>query len=45
MRKNKIDYETDLSTKDTDIEVNMDTSTWSTGDKKKLQHMKEFHQE
>ena len=33
--ENKIDYETDLSTKDTDIKVNMDTRTWSTGDKKK----------
>ena len=43
--ENKIDYETDLSTEDTDIEINMDTSTWSTAYKKKLQHMTEFHQE
>ena len=35
---------TDLSTEDTDIEINTDTSTWSTADKKKLQHMMEFHQ-
>ena len=43
--ENKIDYETDLSAEDTDIEINTDTSTWSTADKKKLQHMTEFHQE
>ena len=43
--ENKIDYETDLSTEDTDLEINMDTSTRSTADKKKLQHMTEFHQE
>ena len=40
-----IDYETDLSTNNTDIEINTDTSTWFTADKKKLQHMREFHQE
>ena len=34
--ENKINYETDLSTEDTDIEINMDTSTWSTADKKIL---------
>ena len=43
--ENKIDYETVLSAKYTDIEINTDTSTWSTADKKKLQHMTEFHQE
>ena len=43
--ENKIDYETDLSTEDTDIKINMDTCTWSTADKKMLQHMTEFHQE
>ena len=41
--EDKIGYETDLSTKDTDIEINTDTSTWPTADKKKLQHMTEFH--
>ena len=41
--ENKIDYETDLSAEDTNIEINMDNSTWSTADKKKLQHMMEFH--
>ena len=43
--ENKIYYETDLSAEDADIKINMDTSTWSTADKKKLQHMAEFHQE
>ena len=43
--EDKIGYETDLSTEDTDIEINTDTSTWSTADKKKLQHMMEFHKE
>ena len=43
--EDKIGYETDLSTKDTDIEINTDTSTWSTANKKKLQHMMEFHME
>ena len=43
--ENKIDYETDLSAEDTDIEINMDTSTWSTADRKKIQHTTEFHKE
>ena len=43
--ENMITYETDLSAKDTDIEINTDTCTWSAADKKKLQHMMEFHQE
>ena len=43
--ENKINYETNLSAEDTHIEINMDTSTWSAADKKKLQHMTEFHQE
>ena len=43
--ENKITYETNLHPKDTDIEINMDTSTWSVADKKKLQHMTESHQE
>ena len=42
--ENKIDYENDLSAEDTDIEINTDTSTWSTADKKKLPHMTEFFQ-
>ena len=43
--EDKIGYETDLSAKDTDNEINTDISTWSTADKKKLQHMTEFHKE
>ena len=43
--KDKIGYETDLSAKDMDLEINTDTSTWSTANKKKLQHMTEFHME
>ena len=43
--EDKISYETDLSAKDTDIEINTDTSAWSTPDKNKLQHMMEFHTE
>ena len=43
--EDKIGYETDLSAKDMDIEIDTDTSTWSTAYKKKLQHMTEFHME
>ena len=43
--EDKIGHETDLSTEDTDIKINTDTSTWSTADKKKLQHMMEFLKE
>ena len=38
-------YKTDLSTENTDTEVNQDTSSWSEREKKKLQHMTEFHTE
>ena len=43
--ENRINYETHLSAKDTYIKINMNTSAWSAADKKKLQHMTEFHQE
>ena len=43
--ENRINYEPNLSAEDTDIKINMDTSAWSAADKKKLQHMTEFHQE
>ena len=43
--ENKINYETNLSAEDTDDEIDTDTSTWSAADRKKLQHMTEFHQE
>ena len=42
--ENKINYETDLSAEYTDDEIHIDTSTWSAADRKKLQHMTEFHQ-
>ena len=43
--ENRTDYETDLSAKNIDDEIHADTSTWSPANKKKLQHMSEFHQE
>ena len=43
--ENKINYDQNLSPEDTDIEIYTDTSNWSAVDKKKLQHMTEFHQE
>ena len=43
--ENKVGYETDLSAEDTNGEIHTDTSTWSVADRKKLQHMTEFHQE
>ena len=43
--ENRSHYKTDLSAENTDGEILTDTSTWSTADKKKLQHMTEFHQE
>ena len=36
-------YKTDLSTESTDAEVKQDMSKWSEREKKKLQHMTEFH--
>ena len=43
--ENRTYYETDLSAENTDDEIHADTSIWSTADRKKLQHMTEFHQE
>ena len=43
--ENRTYYETDLSAKNTDDEIHADTSNWSPANKKKLQHMTEFHQE
>ena len=37
--ENRTNYETDLSTRNTDDEIHADTSTWSPADKKKLQYM------
>ena len=43
--ENRIGYETNLSAENSDDKIHTDTSTWSTADKKKLQHVTEFHQE
>ena len=43
--EDEMGYKTDLSAKNTDIEINTDTSNRSTTDKKKLKHMREFHTE
>ena len=43
--EDKIGYKTDLSTEDMDNAINTDTSTWSTANNKKLQHMTECHTE
>ena len=37
--------ETNLSAEDTDDDIHTNTSIWSVADRKKLQHMTEFHQE
>ena len=41
--ENRTDSDTDLSAENTEDELCADTSTWSPADKKKLQHMTEFH--
>ena len=43
--ENRVGYQTDLSAENTNDEIHADTSSWSTADRKKLQHMTEFHQE
>ena len=43
--ENRTDSDTDLSAKNTEDELHTDTSTWSHANKKKLQHMSEFHEE
>ena len=42
---NRTDSDTDLSAENTEDELHANTSTWSPANKKKLQHMTEFHQE
>ena len=44
-KDNRTDSGTNLSTENTEDELNADTSTWTPADKKKLQHMTEFHEE
>ena len=42
---NRTDSDTDLSAENTEDELHANTSTWTPADKKKLQHMTEFHKE
>ena len=41
----RTDFDTDLSAENTEEELHANTSTWSPANKKKLQHITEFHQE
>ena len=43
--ENRTDSDTDLSAENTEDELHTNTSTWSPANKKKLQHMTEFHKE
>ena len=43
--ENRTESDTDLSAENTEDELHTNTSTWSPANKKKLQHMTEFHQE
>ena len=43
--ENRTDSDTDSSAENTEEELHANTSTWSPANKKKLQHMTEFHQE
>ena len=42
---NRADTNTDLSTENMDDEICTDTHNWTSADRKKLQHMTEFHEE
>ena len=42
---NRTDSDTNLSTVDTKDELHTDINTWTPADRKKLQHMTEFHEE
>ena len=42
---NRTDVDTDLSAENTEDELHVNTSTWTPDNKKKLQHMTEFHEE
>ena len=41
----RVDTNTDLSAENTEDEFHTDTHTWTSADRKKLQHMTEFHRE
>ena len=42
---NRTDSDTDLSAVDTEDKLHTDISTWTPAERKKLQHMTEFHEE
>ena len=42
---NRADSDTNLTAVNTEDELHTDISTWTPADKKKLQHMTEFHEE
>ena len=42
---NRTDSDTNLSAVDSKNELHTDTSTWTPADRKKVQHMTEFHEE
>ena len=42
---NRTDSDTDLSIVDMEDEIHPDLSTWTPAERKKLQHMTEFHEE
>ena len=42
---NRTDSDTNLSAVDTEDELDTDISTWTPAERKKLQHMTEFHEE
>ena len=42
---NRTDSDTDLSVVNTEDELHTDISTWTPAERKKLQHMTEFHEE
>ena len=42
---NRTDSDTNLTAVNTEDELHTDSSTWTPADKKKLQHMTEFHEE
>ena len=44
-KDNRTDSDTDLSIVKTEDEIHTDLSTWTPAEKKKLQHMTEFHEE
>ena len=42
---NQANFDTNLSVINTEDEMNTDVSSWTEAERKKLQHMTEFHQE